>query len=82
MVSIGTGCVWTAAMLVLLEVCVRYRSCYDGRGHARAEGTRSGVMDVSKEFQRVLVLEYEFGVLAVGSMYDAVVVDVETKGRA
>jgi hypothetical protein len=48
MVSIGDVCIWTAAMLVLLEGCFRYRSCCDGPGHARVECIRCGVIDVYK----------------------------------
>jgi hypothetical protein len=48
MVSVEAGCGWTEAMLALVEVCVRYRSCCDGRDHAHIESTRCNVINVSE----------------------------------
>jgi hypothetical protein len=73
MVSVGAGCVWTEAMLVLVEVCVRYQSCCNGR--VMHTLSVCSVINVSGGS----VLEYELCVLAVVSVYDAVVVDVEQR---
>jgi hypothetical protein len=75
MMSVEAGCVWTEAMLVLVEVFVRYCSCCASRGHAHNECTRCSVINVSEG----LVLEYELCVLAVVSVSGAVVVDVEQR---